>query len=318
MDWRHDQKAGALLNTREHMVRCNHFRVNTQELPTVITHYNVSIFKYNRDDSISDEDLAKGSDKKLNTKLMKVLHESHDDWSNHQNKPIGVTYDGNSSFFTSSALPFERDPADGVIRSTEEVYWPDSTTLRFSVVLTQVGQIRPPPSARLNNAAAVMEWHDPAYKPSVQALDIALLSFARWQAGENLPTWILSGPKAFRSDGTSFQLSPAFIGMLGYYASLKAVMSGLVLVSDISVTCFLTGGNLVDIMCGIGGYRNQQDMLDDSLSQQRQGNSAGLGKQRLTKIEDCLKGCKIRLTHLGHSKKLKMFGASPPPFSWRL
>ena len=33
---------------------------------------------------------------------------------------------------------------------------------------------------------------------ALQALDIALLSFARWQLDEQKPSWIISGSKAFR------------------------------------------------------------------------------------------------------------------------
>jgi hypothetical protein len=32
----------------------------------------------------------------------------------------------------------------------------------------------------------------------LQALDVALLAFARWQLDEAAPTWVIAGNKAFR------------------------------------------------------------------------------------------------------------------------
>ena len=50
------------------------------------------------------------------------------------------------------------------------------------------------------------------------------------------------------TDGTVYDFSPKFIGMLGYHASLKTTLSGLTLVKDTSVTCFMRGGNIVDFL----------------------------------------------------------------------
>lgn len=153
--WRLSQSAGQLLNTDQHMVRCNHFQVDTQQLPAVISHYNVSIFKYNRDETLSEEDLAKANDKKLNTKLLKTLHESMGDWQRDQDgRPIGITYDGNSSLFSSVRLPMKGTQSpDLAQRFVKDVCLLDSTTLRFCVVLTNVGEISPPPNAKRPNAA---------------------------------------------------------------------------------------------------------------------------------------------------------------------
>lgn len=104
-----------------------------------------------------------------------------------------------------------------------------------------------------------------------------------------------------------FQLTPAFKAMLGYYSSLKAVKAGLVLVSDISVTSFMTGGSLIEVMAALGGYRSVQDMERESKDLARQTGS-GLDPVKLARIRDVLKGCKIQVLHLGRMKKFKDFG----------
>ena len=161
------------------------------------------------------------------------------------------------------------------------------------------------------------------HKPAVAALDVALLSFARWQAGDANPQWLNNGSKIFRYEsrlmlthshyscnragGTEFPLNDAFKAMLGYYASLKVCKSGLLLVADISVTCFLSGGPLINVMAALGGYRNVQEMVTESLA--LQGTEVlGLNAGRLARIRGVLKGCRVKLVHLGRSKKFKEFG----------
>ena len=42
------------------------------------------------------------------------------------------------------------------------------------------------------------KWTNTDQSMILQALDTALLSFARWDSSEAEPSWILSGSKAFR------------------------------------------------------------------------------------------------------------------------
>lgn len=99
-------------------------------------------------------------------------------------------------------------------------------------------------------------------------------------------------------------MSPGFIARLGYYASLKCCMSGLCLMSEISVSCFLKGGNLLNLMAAIGNFRNIEDMARACDPRH------GLPRQFVNKLEELLKNCRIKTIHLGHTKKLKGFG--PP------
>jgi hypothetical protein len=74
--------------------------------------------------------------------------------------------------------------------------------------------------------------------------------------------------------------------------------------SEISVSCFLQGGNLLDLMVVIGNFRSVDDMARSCDPRH------GLPQSFINKLEDLLKNCRIKTTHLGHSKKLKGFG--PP------
>ncbi len=95
------------------------------------------------------------------------------------------------------------------------------------------------------------------------------------------------------------------MGRLGYYYSLKAVASGLVLMSEVSVNCFLKGGKLIDLMAVVGGFRSVDEMYRSCTDSQY-----GLPPGLLSKFEETFKGYKVRTLHLQHRKSFKRFG--PP------
>ena len=98
-----------------------------------------------------------------------------------------------------------------------------------------------------------------------------------------------------------YDFSPKFIGMLGYHASLKTTLSGLTLVKDISVTCFMRGGNMVDFLCTV--KRLNKDRLASELERGRRIDDD-------PELQELLKNCKIRTRHLNQNKKFREFG--PP------
>ena len=104
----------------------------------------------------------------------------------------------------------------------------------------------------------------------------------------------------YRTDGTVFEFSPKFIGMLGYHASLKTCLSGLALVKDISVTCFMRGGNLVDLVAAVMKVSKQQ-LAEDV----RRGRKVD---PEFVDLSELLKNAKIRIVHLNQSKKFNEFG----------
>lgn len=136
----------------------------------------------------------------------------------------------------------------------------------------------------------------------LQAFDVSLLAFARWSEADDNPTWIIHGSKAFRSDGTSYKMSPSFIARVGYNASLKCCISGLILTSEISVSCFLQGGRLVDFIAAIGNFKSPDDLARNC------DDRYGLPRQLMQQLDELLKNCKIKTLHLGHTKKMKGFG----------
>jgi hypothetical protein len=145
-------------------------------------------------------------------------------------------------------------------------------------------------------------WVETKDKSVLQALDISLLSFARWAEADNDPSWIINGTKAYKSDGTSYRLSAPYVARLGYNTALKICMSGLCLMSEISVSCFLQGGRLIDVMAAVGNFHDINDMVRSC------DPTEGLSRQLIRKLEELLKNARIRTIHLGHTKKIKGFG----------
>jgi hypothetical protein len=99
-----------------------------------------------------------------------------------------------------------------------------------------------------------------------------------------------------------YDFSPKFIGMLGYHASLKTTLSGLALVKDISVSCFMRGGNMVDFICTV--LRLNKDRLASEMERGRNMD------QQFAELTELLKHCKIRTRHLNQNKTFLEFG--PP------
>ena len=95
------------------------------------------------------------------------------------------------------------------------------------------------------------------------------------------------------------ELSKAYTAMRGYYAGLKTCMAGLVLVSDMSVSCFLAGGEMINMMWQAGGYSSFQDMLKEATSR------GGIPKKRTDLMAEAIRNAKVRITHLGHWRKAK-------------
>lgn len=116
--------------------------------------------------------------------------------------------------------------------------------------------------------------------------------------------------QAFRSEGEKILLSSVLSCMRGYYVSLKPCLAGLVLVSDMTVTCFLNGGEMVNLMFQQAGYRTLQEFVAACRAPQ------GLRRNISDAITEGIKNCKIKLTHIGHWRKAKSLGpASNSPDS---
>ena len=120
--------------------------------------------------------------------------------------------------------------------------------------------------------------------------------------------------------------------MVGFHASLKVCKAGLMLVADIAVSCFLKGGNLLEMMAAACDYRSVEDLIrntqrifdqkeKDSIQRQQRnldvGNkrareefefNTGIPDKLIEKMEEAFKSAKIRSTYSGQWKKFKNFG----------
>lgn len=309
MPWRTTGTVGVMLDNNSQVVRANYFKFKpTSRLPKHIFNYRVGIYKMDQmpagggsrgareKEGLEDLCNSKG-EKALTTSILRGLISSRAHW--HQDSlgnPIGLAYNGTTTLYTTHRL----DDSSMDKNMTYEVSFGGRN---FSVLLTETTG-----SCDVPELNAISKWRDPKNFEVSHALDVSLLSFARWEEGKDTPAWVLSGSKAFRTDGTQYQFGSVYLGRLGYYASLKCTMSGLTMVSEVSVGCFLKGGNLVEVMANVGGFRNVTDMADESRRYGERGNSEGLPSSRLHQMTEVLKGAKVKLVHLGHSKKIKSFG----------
>eukprot|EP01039_Chlorochromonas_danica_P003414 gene3414-3741_t len=303
MPWRTAGSVGVMLDNVTQVVRANYFKMKpSSTLPKRIFNYRVGIYRMgqNLSEERKLEDLCSGKgEKALTTAILRALIASHSNWhQDSQGNPIGLAYNGTTTLYTTHQL----DNSQVDVNMPYEANYGGYT---FNVVLTETSG-----SVNVPRPNAINEWRDPKNFEASHALDISLLSFARWEDGKDVPNWILSGSKAFKLQGTQYSFGSVFLGRLGFYASLKCTLSGLAMISEVSVGCFLKGGNLVDVMANVGGYRNIEDMLDESRRFSESGNSGGLPPSRLHQISEVLKGARVKLIHLGHGKKIKSFGPS--------
>lgn len=94
-------------------------------------------------------------------------------------------------------------------------------------------------------------------------------------------------------------LSSEYYCIRGYQASLRCSLAGLTLNIDMSVSAFLKGGKLIDLMWQVMGYRSADEMVKDASSPR------GLDPHKLQKFEKVYKNAKCRTTHLKHAKRFK-------------
>lgn len=106
--------------------------------------------------------------------------------------------------------------------------------------------------------------------------------------------------------GKTFDFGLSYIGKLGYNASLRQCLSGMALICDVSVSCFLKGGSLPELMVAVGRFKSVEDMY----SYCNKKENRGLALQVLEGIEIALNNFKIKIIHTGHTKKFKKFGPS--------
>lgn len=295
--WRHETSIGRPLN-KNTCIRANHFLVNKNTIQPTMYQYHIHVYPSLPDGTPDEKDVAgkrdeddgdnRQEDIRILTSLLQRLKGNHGDW-----EAGGLSYDGKTTLFSGVELPLPSKDDRGQSTHMEAVALPnldgsDSRRVYF-VKLTHIATL---------NTAVIDE-------AVMRALDATLFSFARWMVADPQPEWHIVGSKLYNVTENSSSLGRGYEARKGYYASLKMCTGGLMLVSDMSVSCFLIGGNMLEVMAVAGGFRDQAEMLR-SCEQNK-----GLHPRVAAQITDVLKNAKCRLLHLGHSKKIKELSFLP-------
>jgi hypothetical protein len=134
-------------------------------------------------------------------------------------------------------------------------------------------------------------------------LDIALLSFARWQSIQASPDWFVDLSKIFRSSGEHINLggniASVLMAMKGYSSALRICKAGLILTTDLSVSVFMEGGSLIKLVAQLLNFRSVEEYLQEAR------NNPHI---KMFTAESKLKNSRVLLTHVHHHRKLRTFG----------
>lgn len=296
--WRFSPRVGRSLDPRTQIVRANHFQINTAGIPGSLYQYAVHVYPFEFvTKDFAKEDSCGKEDARILMALLLEIRKSHADWEARPG--FAMTYDGRSLIFTTLELPFtdtndQNEPFHSQIVCLRNIDGVESNK-RFRVHLTMTKRI-----------ITTGTWTNNVDEALMLAMESPLLSFARWGLVKDVPDWFTVGSKAFRSSSEMFPLSQTlpYVAMRGYYAGLKCCLAGLVLVCDMSVSCFLTGGEMVNLMWQTSGFNSKETFVREASSKQ------GLNKIVLDKITEAVKSAKVSLRHLGHWRKCKSLG--PP------
>lgn len=294
--WRFQDTIGKPLEaSKGHVVRANHYVINPSKIPGTLYQYAVHLYKVDRTgkpDTSNDE--AKDIDIRASTALLMTLRDNHPEWN--IGRGVGLVYDGRSVAYSSGPLPLPM--IDNKISLLEIITVKASdgsnTKISYAVKITLAETLN-------SSVMATNTYKTPM--SVITALDSSIFAFARSSAHLDQPDWFLVGSQVFRSSSTEYQISPYLICLQGYYASWKVCMAGLVLVLDMTTSCFLSGGPIINIMMYITRRRDINDFVSMC-------NAGPLPRDVEKLINDVLKNAKIVVRHLGQGKKFKSLGPS--------
>lgn len=302
-EWRNGT-IGFSLQPGTHTVRANYFRVNPSKIPERFYQYHIHIRAYDKSGVLKVEDAAQTEDYRTNVALVMLFQSRHPEWKNIDGVNVGFTYDSRSTVFTTKRLPLPETNSDGNDFLAEDIAVPNSdgteSRRRFKISITFATSLVSP-------AQTEEDWRLNQDYTLVRALDSSLLSFVRRQLHVEEPQWYLAGNVGYSSAGETLKLAPGFVAMRGFFVGLKTCLAGLTLVSDMSVSVFLNGGPIINVVAEMCGYRSFQDFTSDV-------SNRGVRPEHISTINGTLKNTKIKLIHLGHSRKFKSLG---PPANHR-
>jgi hypothetical protein len=287
-EWRMTPTAGCVLNEASgQVVRSNHFLVNTRNIPPTFFHYDLSIQPYDFNGDLT-EDSSKKEDYRVNVDLLSQLRDAHPEFEVVDGQRVGFVYDSRSCVVTTRALPLPDVSADDKACVSNELTLKNidgsASRKRFLLTLTYATTVQAPPPTRQG-------WATNTDTSLIRSLDLSLLAFAREQLKDETPSWYLVGNKCFSQHAAQLSVAPAYVAMRGYTVGLKCCLAGLTLVSDMTVSVFLTGGPLMNVVAEVVGKHSVESFLDDA-------RRRGVDKRDVPNIEKVLKNCKIRVDHL--------------------
>eukprot|EP01035_Chromulina_nebulosa_P021195 gene21195-27457_t len=272
----------------------NYFRVEKTKIPANIYQYNITINKVPFEvtgEAKEEDDLTQSkSDRKLCVDLLKETLVRNGVPIPPVNGGIGCAYDSSKILFTSQELPsnFPTGPHGFKL-------YKDSGRV-YNIIVEYV------------NTLNILD--DIASLTRLQALEIVLYSFARWDVSSD-PAWFIEKTKAYRSvdnDKISVGRDKAYTAIKGYVTNMKYNIkdSRYQLVVDLSVSIFVNSGPLPLVIAAIGGFRDEKELVERSKQSQ-------LPHQLLANCLKYLKNSKIGLLHQPTAvKRIKDFG---PPAS---
>ena len=292
-EWRLTVNVGHRLDP-QHIIRSNHFLVNTHCMPPRFYQYDIQLRKYGHGRVLIDNNIAHTEDTRNTRALVASLWALHPDW------PRAFAYDDRSTLFTCQALVLNGS-SDVGSSLVEDVCLPNQDDTpshrRYQVTLTFAASIITP--------FDLLGWQR-AGADILRAADSALLEFARRQIIMDRPQWFVVGGRGFSSHPDALiclDRAPGLEARRGYSLSLKPSLAGLTLAVDMAVCIFQRGGPLLNIVAEVCGCRSVEEFV-------RTYSDRGLPPRLLNGINDKLKNCKVRLIHLGHGRKFRELGPS--------
>lgn len=239
--WRFNTKVG--VDVPFGQLVANHFKMNSQYLPEVITLYDVTI---NKMKLISDdeyeirepkEDFALKGDREITSRIIKLLNNKN----SKSGLVIGLAYDGRKHLFVTGKLPFENYEAELYGR-------------RYFVTMKEANEIFPRRQAEGNWAKVDSNL--------LSALTSGLSSHIRWNEPNS---WTVhSGTTIYQVEfQKDLELrNESIIAHTGYNLALKTCLAGVCLVMDFAVAAFIRGGSLMNMIYEVykGSFRNKDEM----------------------------------------------------------
>ena len=282
---------GVPIPAAEVKIVSNHFKVGLNTIAGRIFHYHVHILR--QKDGEWAGDVSALEDAKTCTMILSSVRVKCPDWFSGASK---FAYDSKSALYASNPLTLPGVSAGNAPCGTCEVGIIGEkgveTKTKFRVTLTLVGEL-----VTMGTDPRAWAHADPSV---LRPLDIGLLNTAKWGIVEDNPGYYVRNGSFYHCKSTQYGLEPGFVAIKGYNVGLKVCRAGLVTVVDMAIGCFVEGGPLLDVIAKLIGYRSIDDMVKATKGQFPEGTRR--------KIEDVIKNCKCKLTHLGHTKKIKGLG----------